>query len=57
MKNKAYKIEETDTSIWQSNFIKVDPRDIQSIIGLLEGDTERRKIINYIKAYILGEKI
>lgn len=57
MKNKAYKIEETDTSIWQSNFIKVDPADLQTLINMLEGDTERRKIINFIKAYILGEKI
>ena len=27
--------------------------DIQSVLSMLEGDTERKKIVNYIKEYLL----
>ena len=55
---KKQTMEETDTSIWHSNFIKVDPRDIQSIIGMLMRNPSKEddEVINFIEAYILGKK-
>ena len=38
------------------DYIKIDPQDIESIINFLEGDTERAKIINFIREYILPMK-
>jgi hypothetical protein len=35
-----------------TNYIKVDPQDIESIINFLGGKMERQKIINYIREYI-----
>jgi len=34
------------------DYIKVEPQDIETLINLLEGNTERQKIINYIREYI-----
>ena len=36
----------------KEDFIKVDPRDIQTLLHLLNGGVERQRIINYIVKYI-----
>ena len=32
--------------------IKIDDQDIKTLINLLEGGTDRKRIINYIKEYV-----
>lgn len=36
----------------EKNYLKIDSQDIQTLINMLEGDTERRIIINFIQKYI-----
>lgn len=36
----------------KEEYIKIDPQDIKTIINLLEGSCDRKRIINYIKEYI-----
>ena len=36
----------------KEDYIKIDPQDINSVINMLSGNTERELIINYIKEYV-----
>ena len=35
-----------------TDYIKIDPTDIVSILNMLEGNTDRQQVVNYIKEYV-----